>query len=234
MRNLEREIGSVCRKGGHHASPKEKKDVTVRSRRRGSRAIWAGPLISATRRSPCAPSIPGVATGLAWTPVGGDILFIEATSMPGSKGFQITGSIGNVMQESAHAALSYVRSKAENIGSGPGFLRQIRYPPAYPGRRTAQGRPFSRRDHGHRPGLADLRAAGPAGCRHDRRDHPARPGAAGRRDQGKGAGRASQRLEDGHLAPSATKPTWKTARRSAQSNEIYLRETVDEVLESGS
>ena len=56
-------------------------------------------------------SIPGVATGLAWTSVGGDVLFIEATRMPGSKGFQITGSVGNVMQESAHAALSYVRSQ---------------------------------------------------------------------------------------------------------------------------
>ncbi len=63
-------------------------------------------------------SIPGVATGLAWTPFGGDVLFIEATRMPGSKGFQITGSIGNVMQESARAALSYVRSKAEEPGPG--------------------------------------------------------------------------------------------------------------------
>ena len=68
-------------------------------------------------------SIPGVATGLAWTPVGGDVLFIEATRMPGSKGFQITGSVGNVMQESARAALSYVRSQAEQPGSGSRFLR---------------------------------------------------------------------------------------------------------------
>jgi ATP-dependent Lon protease len=60
-------------------------------------------------------SIPGVATGLAYTPVGGDVLFIEATRMPGSKGFQITGSLGNVMQESAHAALSFVRSRAEPL-----------------------------------------------------------------------------------------------------------------------
>ena len=57
--------------------------------------------------------MPGVATGLAWTPTGGDVLFIEATQMPGSKGFQLTGSLGNVMKESARAALSYVRSQAE-------------------------------------------------------------------------------------------------------------------------
>ena len=67
-------------------------------------------------------SLPGVATGLAWTPVGGDVLFIEATRMPGSKGFMITGSLGNVMQESARAALSYTRSRAEAPWHRPGFL----------------------------------------------------------------------------------------------------------------
>jgi ATP-dependent Lon protease len=61
-------------------------------------------------------SIPGVVPGLAWTPYGGDILFVEATSMPGNRGFQITGSIGNVMNESARAALSYVRSRSSKLG----------------------------------------------------------------------------------------------------------------------
>jgi ATP-dependent Lon protease len=56
-----------------------------------------------------------VATALAWTPVGGDLLFIEATQMPGRRGFQLTGSLGQVMQESAYAALSYVRSKSEEL-----------------------------------------------------------------------------------------------------------------------
>jgi ATP-dependent Lon protease len=65
-----------------------------------------------------------VATGLAWTPVGGDVLFIEATRMPGGKGFQITGSVGNVMQESARAALSYVRSRFESLGLEPGFFEK--------------------------------------------------------------------------------------------------------------
>jgi ATP-dependent Lon protease len=59
---------------------------------------------------------PGVATGLAWTPVGGDVLFIEATQMPGSKGFQYTGHLGEVMQESARIAFSAVRSKAAQLG----------------------------------------------------------------------------------------------------------------------
>ena len=60
-------------------------------------------------------SIPGVVPGLAWTSFGGDILFIETTAMPGGRGFQVTGSIGNVMQESARAALSYVRSRAASL-----------------------------------------------------------------------------------------------------------------------
>lgn len=59
---------------------------------------------------------PGVATGLAWTPVGGDILFIEATRMPGGKGFLVTGQLGDVMKESAQAAYSYVRSKSQELG----------------------------------------------------------------------------------------------------------------------
>jgi ATP-dependent Lon protease len=58
---------------------------------------------------------PGVATGLAWTPVGGDVLFIEARSMQGNKGFQLTGQLGEVMQESARIALSYVRSIADDL-----------------------------------------------------------------------------------------------------------------------
>ena len=65
-----------------------------------------------------------MATGLAWTPVGGDVLFIEATRMPGSKGFMITGSLGNVMQESARAALSYIRSRAEQLGIDPDFFEK--------------------------------------------------------------------------------------------------------------
>jgi len=67
-------------------------------------------------------AVPGVATALAWTPVGGDLLFIEATRMPGKHGFQLTGSLGQVMQESARAALSYVRSKTSELNLAPDFF----------------------------------------------------------------------------------------------------------------
>src|SRR5207245_8497078 len=61
-------------------------------------------------------SLPGVATGLAWTPVGGDILFIEATRIPGKGGLILTGQLGEVMKESAQAALSLVKGKAAGLG----------------------------------------------------------------------------------------------------------------------
>src|SRR6185295_17348956 len=67
----------------------------------------------------------GMATGLAWTEVGGEILPIEVTLMPGKGAVRLTGKLGDVMQESAHAALSYVRSRAEKLGLAPGFNRKI-------------------------------------------------------------------------------------------------------------
>jgi ATP-dependent Lon protease len=67
-------------------------------------------------------SVPGVATGLAWTPVGGDILFVETSRMPGKGRLEITGQLGDVMKESARAALTYVRSNAATLGVEPQFL----------------------------------------------------------------------------------------------------------------
>ncbi|HMK08315.1 MAG TPA: S16 family serine protease, partial [Anaerolineales bacterium] len=69
-------------------------------------------------------SVPGVATGLAFTPVGGEVLFIEATAMPGGRDFLLTGSLGQVMQESARAALSYVRSASRELGIPAAFWRR--------------------------------------------------------------------------------------------------------------
>jgi ATP-dependent Lon protease len=122
VRNLEREIGSVCRKvvtmiaetqvAGLEVTPEKVQELLGR------------PHFFSDEEIAWRTSIPGVAIGLAWTPFGGDVLFIEATRMPGNKGFQITGSIGNVMQESARAALSFVRSKARSLGLDEEFFDQ--------------------------------------------------------------------------------------------------------------
>jgi ATP-dependent Lon protease len=68
---------------------------------------------------------PGVAIGLAWTPMGGDIMFIESTKMGGKKGLTLTGHLGEVMKESAQAALSYVRARAERLGIAPDFFETL-------------------------------------------------------------------------------------------------------------
>jgi ATP-dependent Lon protease len=114
VRNLERRIGAVCRKIGTNIAEGKKQSARVTPK--VVKDLLGHPVFMETEEIDTRTSIPGVVPGLAWTPFGGDILFIEATKMPGAKGFQITGSIGNVMQESARAALSYIRSHAEEIG----------------------------------------------------------------------------------------------------------------------
>lgn len=114
VRNLERKIGAVCRKVGTRIAEGKKKKYNINPKLVEGfldNPIYLGPEELNKRTS-----IPGVVPGLAWTSFGGDILLVEATAMPGGRGFQITGSIGNVMQESARAALSYVRSRSNSFG----------------------------------------------------------------------------------------------------------------------
>lgn len=120
VRNLERELGSVCRKVVAQLA-EDKLDVYEIDADQ-VRKYLGRPHFQGDEEISMRTSEPGVATGLAWTPVGGDILFIEATRMPGAKGFQTTGSIGKVMEESAKAALSYVRSRAEILGLPADFF----------------------------------------------------------------------------------------------------------------
>ena len=112
VRNLEREIGSVCRKLATLVA--EGKGEKFRVTPKKVRELLGRPRVypEVKRRT----SDAGVATGLAWTPVGGDILFIEATAMPGSGHLTVTGQLGDVMKESAQAAVSYVRAHAEELG----------------------------------------------------------------------------------------------------------------------
>ncbi len=111
VRNMERQIGAVCRKVVTRIAEEETSTDEITPDK--VREYLGRPRIYGTEEIAMRTRMPGVATGLAWTPTGGDVLFIEATQMPGSKGFQLTGSLGNVMKESARAALSYVRSQAE-------------------------------------------------------------------------------------------------------------------------
>ncbi|MGV8027324.1 MAG: endopeptidase La [Anaerolineaceae bacterium] len=122
VRSLERNIGGVLRKIVTRKFEKKRliKDVTVKN----VHDMLGRPIFKPSEEIMKRTSIPGVATGLAWTPTGGDILFIEATKMPGSQQFKITGSIGDVMGESAQAALSYVRAHAAEYGIDPNFFEK--------------------------------------------------------------------------------------------------------------
>ena len=120
VRNLEREIGKVFR------------SVAVRIAEGSAQRVAVGPAdlpailgprmfeAEVAMRKP----LPGVATGLAWTPVGGDILFIEAARMPGSGKLILTGQLGEVMKESAQAALSLVKARADRLGVAPDLLEK--------------------------------------------------------------------------------------------------------------
>jgi ATP-dependent Lon protease len=120
VRELERQIGAVCRKVVTRMA--EGKLVTARVERADIPDYLGKPEYFYTEEVAERTSLPGVATALAYTPVGGDIMFVEATQMPGSKGFQLTGQLGEVMQESARAALSYVRANAKALGLREDFF----------------------------------------------------------------------------------------------------------------
>ena len=110
VRSLEREIGTVCRKVAMGFAEKDGKGSKVKvSGKKARELLGRQKYFSESRRRT---RVPGVSTGLAWTPTGGDVLFIEATAMPGNGRLVITGQLGDVMKESAQAALSFVRANA--------------------------------------------------------------------------------------------------------------------------
>ena len=120
VRNLERQIGTVLRK------------VTRRLSENGSDALPVEVTPAFVRNALGRPRFyneakeridqPGISTGLVWTPVGGDIVFVEASAVQGNKELIITGQLGDVMRESAEAALTYVRSRSKTLGIAPDFF----------------------------------------------------------------------------------------------------------------
>jgi ATP-dependent Lon protease len=118
LRNLEREIGRVCRKIAR-AITEGRRDPVVLTLDKVRDFLGSERFFSEIAERT---EDPGVAVGLAWTPNGGDILFIESTRMAGKKGLTLTGHLGEVMKESAQAALSWVRSRAERLGIPPDFF----------------------------------------------------------------------------------------------------------------
>jgi len=111
LRNLEREIAAICRGVAAKVAQGDADSVKVGV---NDVAEFLGP-VKLTSEAKTRVATPGVAMGLAWTPTGGELLFIEATAMKGRKGLTLTGQLGDVMKESATAALSYIRTHAKRL-----------------------------------------------------------------------------------------------------------------------
>jgi ATP-dependent Lon protease len=122
VRNLERTIGTICRKQARRIAEGKTDKLRVtpelvqtHDMLGGMKIRTEGEIAERTKRA-------GVAVGLAWTPTGGDVLFVEASKMKGKGGFTMTGQLGQVMQESMQAALTWVRSHAKELGIDEGFF----------------------------------------------------------------------------------------------------------------
>ena len=204
VRGLERQIGTIARKFARMVAEEGRRRMTV-DEKQVVKFLGRQKVFRETKRRT---SDPGVSTGLAWTPAGGDILFIEARAMPGN------GPVG------AHRPAG---RRHEGIGPGgphlraqhrrqarrrAGVLQEARHPRARARRRGAQGRPFGRRGHDGRAGQHGVRAPGRPERGHDRRGDPHRAGAAGGRHQGEGPGGPGGGHHPACSCPTATRPTW--------------------------
>ncbi len=121
VRNLEREIGAVCRKVARRCAEKDLPGAEGFQITPEKLPALLGPVKFEPEQAFRA-GRPGVAVGLAWTPVGGDILFVESTCMPGRGALKLTGSLGDVMRESAEAARSWLRTNSAKLGFAPAIF----------------------------------------------------------------------------------------------------------------
>ncbi len=121
LRNLEREIGSICRKVARKVAEGEKRHYPISA---STVAKYLGPP-RFLREEEMEKNEVGVVTGLAWTPVGGEVLYVEATIMQGKGGLTLTGQLGDVMKESVQAALSYIRSREKDFRLPDDFFHNM-------------------------------------------------------------------------------------------------------------
>ncbi len=128
VRQLEREISGVLRKLARHSLQPEKGDLAGEAFKALVTSERLPRLIGPEKFLETRPeeqALPGVVNGLAWTSTGGDLLTIEAATLPGKGNLKLTGKLGEVMQESAQIALSFVRARAERLGLAPDFLEKL-------------------------------------------------------------------------------------------------------------
>lgn len=204
VRNLEREVAKICRKVVKEIAlagpqPAAKKAVAKKAKPKALVTVTSKNLDKylGVRRFDFGRAEEeneiGLVTGLAWTEVGGELLQIESTLVPGKGNLILTGQLGNVMKESASAALSVVRSRAEPAGHRCGFPAEAGRARACARRCHAKGWPQCRYRDGDLAGVDPDQGADPCGRGDDRRNHLARPRLCDRRFEGEIAGGIARR-----------------------------------------
>ena len=156
VRNLEREIGALCRKSARRRAEGNEEPVAITPdvvvEMLGAPKFLDEEMEERTKD-------PGVAIGLAWTPSGGEVLFVEASRMQGGGSLTLTGHLGDVMKESARAALSWLRVQRVALRHRAGFLQDLGDPPARAVGRHPEGRAVGGRHDGHGAGARSCRSA---------------------------------------------------------------------------
>jgi ATP-dependent Lon protease len=215
VRNLERRIADVCRAIAVEVASGRIPPGAKRAIDEKDLADMLGPekFYNETAERT---EIAGVATGLAWTAAGGDLLFIEATRMPGKGTLTLTGQLGDVMKESAQTALSYLRSKADHLGIAANFLEKTDIHIHFPAGAIPKDGSGAR--------LVALRNPGSLRRRHDRRGHPSRAGPPGGRDQGEGAGGPPSRHQAGHPSRAQREGPHRRSGAGSKGAGVRLRD----------
>ena len=180
VRKLEQQAAAVCRAVAVRLANGE--DVSIMADPPFIESVLGA--AKAKRQKPERVPRAGVATGLAWTAAGGDLLFVEATRMPGTGKLHLTGNMGDVLKESAAAAFTFVRARAGASGSRRGFRESHRHPRSFALRGRAQRRCRCRHPAVRGAGLGAHAGQGPTRRGDERGDHPSRQRAQSRRHQG--------------------------------------------------
>ena len=196
VRKLEQTLGTVCRKQARRVVEGHAEKLIVT--RETLKEFLGGIQVRVETEVAERVKRPGVAVGLAWTPAGGDILFIEANKMKGKGGFTMTGQIGEVMQESMQAALTWVRSNAASLGLADDFTKEIDLHIHVPAGAIPKDGPSAGVTMATVLASLLTRRARASAHRHDRRNHPQRQRAARGRHQGEVPRRAPRRRPDHH------------------------------------
>ena len=227
LRNLERAVGTLCRKVARRFAQGRKRKVSVKTRHLHE---YLGPRQFQHETAEDDNEV-GVAAGLAVTSAGGDVMFVEATLMPGGGNLNLTGQVGDVMQESVQAAMTYVRSRWELLGPARKIQRgEGRARPCAGGSR-AEGRPVRGDNDGGRPGVGVYGSSGPEGRGDDRGNHAARQGPAGWGRAGQDTGGPPRGYPDGDSTCEKTGRTWRKCRDTIRKDvKLVFADHVDKVL----